>query len=383
MVYVMAPHAYLKRFIIWKNRNLCQVVFGSNLQTKALAETRDENIRIITKNIRRFRQEWTPVWSVGRTFMFRRKAIVRQQFPLKASSAKTIHKAQGQTKSCVIVDTTSGSRPHQHYVAFSRVTSLEGLHLLNGLNGMIKVDKMVVDEMERLRKEACISLSYRPVMSYNCEFVSVFQNAQSLHLHLPLIQNDSNFTDADVICLAETRLHRNDPDIDYSIEGFLPIIRNDQQKAHSVRPPHGLAMYIRNCHEIVSVETFSTDKFEYLAVKVFSSYPRHSYTIIVIYKAPTCSFENFKAHFQNLSQFQSSDKLIIVGDFNFDISHDQNNFFLSLMKSVFPKSKLLTTLSTTRGNTCLDLCFTTCNLADADTITCVWSYHHTLVVSVY
>ena len=46
--------------------------------------------------------------------MFRRKAIVRQQFPLKASSEKTIHKAQGQTKACVIVDVTSGSRPHQH-----------------------------------------------------------------------------------------------------------------------------------------------------------------------------------------------------------------------------------------------------------------------------
>ena len=38
--------------------------------------------------------EWTPIWSVRRTFMFRRKAIVRQQFPLKASSAKTIHKEE-------------------------------------------------------------------------------------------------------------------------------------------------------------------------------------------------------------------------------------------------------------------------------------------------
>ena len=55
--------------------------------------------------------------------MFQRKAIVRQQFPLKASSAKTIHKAQGQAKTCVVVDVTFGARPHQHYVAFSRVTS--------------------------------------------------------------------------------------------------------------------------------------------------------------------------------------------------------------------------------------------------------------------
>ena len=95
-------------------------------------------------------KNWTPIWVVKRTFMFRRKAVVRQQFPLKASSAKTIHKAQGQTKSQVIVDMTTGSRPNQHCATFSRVTSFRGLHLLNGLNGQIKVDKAVIQERERL-----------------------------------------------------------------------------------------------------------------------------------------------------------------------------------------------------------------------------------------
>ena len=66
--------------------------------------------------------------------MFRRKAIVRQQFPLKASSAKTIHKAQGQTKSEIVVDMISGgSRPHRHYIAFSSMTRLQGIHLQIGL----------------------------------------------------------------------------------------------------------------------------------------------------------------------------------------------------------------------------------------------------------
>ena len=54
-------------------------------------------------------KDWNSIWFVRRTFMFRRKAIVRQQFPLKASSAKTIHK--GQTKHSIVVDMTSGSRP--------------------------------------------------------------------------------------------------------------------------------------------------------------------------------------------------------------------------------------------------------------------------------
>ena len=89
-------------------------------------------------------KDWTPIWAVKRTFMFRRKAVNRQQFPLKSSSAKTIHKSQGQTKMWVIVDMASGSRPRQHYVAFSRVTTLRGLFLLNCLSGQIKVDKGVI-----------------------------------------------------------------------------------------------------------------------------------------------------------------------------------------------------------------------------------------------
>ena len=60
--------------------------------------------------------------------------------------------------------------------------------------------------MDRLRRDACIKLFYHPVRSHNCDLITVFQNSQSLRLHFPLIQNDATFTDADIICLAETRL---------------------------------------------------------------------------------------------------------------------------------------------------------------------------------
>ena len=93
---------------------------------------------------------------------------------MKASSAKTINKAQVQTKSQVVDDMTTGSRPHQHYVAFSRVTSLQGLHLLNGLNGQIKVDKAVIQEMERLCRGAQVTLCYNPVNPNKCNLVTVF-----------------------------------------------------------------------------------------------------------------------------------------------------------------------------------------------------------------
>ena len=197
-------------------------------------QTRKDN-HFYYKKYPQISNDWTPIWAVKRTFIFRQKAVVRQQFPLKASSAKTIHKAQGQTKSQVVVDMTSGSRPHQHYVALSRVTRLQGLHLLNGLNGQIKVDKAVIQEMERMRRDAYITLRYRPVSLNECDLITVFQNAQSLRLHMPLVQTDSTFLNADVICFAETRLHEDDLDNDYAIEGFLPVIRSDQiDKQHNM-----------------------------------------------------------------------------------------------------------------------------------------------------
>ena len=324
-------------------------------------------------------KEWTPIWSVRRTFMFRRKAIVRQQFPLKASSAKTIHKAQGQTKSNIFVDMTSGSRPHQHYVAFSRVTSLEGLHLLNGFNGTIKVDKQVVLEMERLRAHRTINLSYEPFSTRTGEFRVVFQNAQSLRLHIPQIRNDSTFTDADVICLAETRLYCVDSDSDLSIKGYLPIVRNDQATSKGVRPPHGLAICVKENFRIDGVESISTKDFECLIVNLSSIF--NSYAIVVVYKSPNCSFETFKGHIQAFTRFQIKSNLFIVGDFNFDVSENKNEKFLNLMRLVFPKANLLETLPTTWENTKLDLCLTSCTAALANIITCVWSYHHTLVVS--
>ena len=345
-------------------------------------ETRKENIYYYHR-YKEISTNWTPIWAVRRTFIFRRKAVVRQQFPLRASSAKTIHKAQGQTEARIIVDMTSGFRPHQHYVAFSRVTSLQGLYLLNGLNGHITVDKGVVREMDRLRREACVSLSFKPVSSYEKDFVTVFQNTQSLHLHFPLLENDSTLTDADMICLAETRLQQNDQNLDYSIKGFHPIIRNDQKpKVHDLRPSHGLAIYVKTCYEIISVNRFSTEKFESLAVSVRNLRSLHVYDVIVVYKSPRCSFETLKACLFSLSGLKLSDRVVILGDFNSDVSRNQNQSFLRMMQAAFPKCRKLNTCSTTKEDTILDIAFTNCKGASSDIITCVWSYHHSLVVSV-
>ena len=147
----------------------------------------------------------------------------------------------------------------------------------------------------------------QPVSTCKCDFSVVFQNVQSLRLHLPLIQNDASFADADIICMAETRLQQSDLNTDYSIKGFQ-IIRSDQKKIMSgMRPPHGLAMYVKSYHEILSSEALSTDKFESLAVHVLNVRSNSIYTLITVYKAPMCSFEDFKTCIQSLRCFHTSE----------------------------------------------------------------------------
>jgi len=75
------------------------------------------------------------------------------QFPLRLAWAVTIHKAQGKTLDAAVIDL--GPRafaPGQTYVAFSRLTSLDGLYLTRPLTPAdIIVDEDVVRFMSRER----------------------------------------------------------------------------------------------------------------------------------------------------------------------------------------------------------------------------------------
>ena len=55
--------------------------------------------------------------------------------------------------------------------------------------------------------------------------------------------------------------------------------------------------------------------------------PSHNmHTMIALYKAPKCSFEEF----ESVAHLQISNELIIVGDFNFDVTRNMNKNFIYL-----------------------------------------------------
>ena len=73
--------------------------------------------------------------------------VLRRQFPLRPSAAKTIHHCQGDTLDEAVVDLPSSKREHMHYVALSRLRSISGLHILNMNENKMTVSKKVQEEM--------------------------------------------------------------------------------------------------------------------------------------------------------------------------------------------------------------------------------------------
>jgi Helicase len=76
----------------------------------------------------------------------------RQQFPLMAAFAITIHKSQGLSLISAIVDAGKAAfGPGMIYVGLSRVTKLSGIRLVDICRGNNKCDKKTLTEYNRLR----------------------------------------------------------------------------------------------------------------------------------------------------------------------------------------------------------------------------------------
>ena len=144
--------------------------------------------------------------------------ITRLQFPLTLAWATTIHKVQGLTLDEIVVDMKGGRfNPGQAYVAFSRVKTLQGLHILNFNASAIKKSNDVHKEMVRLNANL---LQTVPTLQCHDNHVTIaLLNVRSIAAKLPDIANDDSLKCGTIICFCETWLTPSDPS---------PILQNGQ-----------------------------------------------------------------------------------------------------------------------------------------------------------
>jgi len=119
--------------------------------------------------------------------------VLRKQFPLRQSAAKTIHRSQGDTIDQVVVDftkTSSRKEPHIHYVGLSRVRTLEGLFILNLCEQKIHISNNVRQETAQLQtsRRMPLSLYFPQLHASQTMFNILFLNVRSFHKHIDAVR---------------------------------------------------------------------------------------------------------------------------------------------------------------------------------------------------
>ena len=277
--------------------------------------TRQENRNLYHTGIE---STWTPIkpvttqFAVGKT---KSAQVVRKQFPLRPASAKTVHRSQGDTQAQIVVNLNANRTiPHIHYVALSRVTTIEELYITDLCENKISVDQRVVKEMEMLRTERSLKLCFTPLYMLDHSDLKVcYLNARSLHKHIEDVRKDINYSSTDIVIFTETRFSPLDPDEMYNINGYR-LFRNDiSQFSGPGRPYGGTAIYSRIPLKEGYPYAHNTNGIEFTIIKT-ESHP--NLTIIGLYRSPSIALSRLLSALRTILNEDSSSQNIFIGDFN-------------------------------------------------------------------
>ncbi|CAB4028779.1 ATP-dependent DNA helicase PIF1 [Paramuricea clavata] len=272
-------------------------------------------------------RHWVPILEITRQFRRHQMQVLRRQFPLRPSAAKTIHRCQGDTLTNAVVDLPSSKREHMHYVALSRLTSISGLHILNMNENKIAVSKKVQEEMERLRQTATLK-SHIPFLYKDTSetFKILFQNVRSLHLHVADVATDYNVKAADINIFVETALCSNDNNALYEIHGFQ-LFRNDFMP-HGGRIPYGTAVYVKNNVQLIS-EPLRCNYNNVEMTLLKANQPVNNLHIVGVYRSTSkvkiSSFINALKHLHSTFLNDPDTPVIILGDFNVNLTENTSD----------------------------------------------------------
>ena len=257
--------------------------------------------------------------------------IQRIQFPIALSWACTVHKVQGLTLENVVVSLNLRKQRYfnygQIYVALSRATSLQGLHILGEMQSKhIKANPKVTEEYERLRD----SSPYFDTLAeeqYSCDPVLTVSllNIRSLRKHSEDIKFHAQLFNSDVLALTETQLLANDSDVEIkeNLEPFR-IYRQD----HYTDKYSSMAICVKhNLENYEYIPILNAIKFDLVDTRL-----RESRSLLLLYRKNN---SNVPQYMEALQYVISSSRIdMIIGDFNINYLNEIHSQPLSFMESL-------------------------------------------------
>ena len=248
------------------------------------------------------------------------------------SWASTVHKVQGLTLENVVVSLELKKQRSfnygQIYVALSRATSLQGLHILGEIQSKhIKANPKVHEEYERLRN-SCLSASTEHESCNTSVLTISLLNIRSLRKHSKDIKLHLQLFNSDVLAFTETRLLANDSDTEIAanLKPFT-IYRQD----HDSDKYSSMAICIRDTLQMVDYEYFpslNALKFVLVDTKL-----QESRSFMLLYRKSNSNVSQYMEALRYLLNIYRID--MVLGDFNinyFNGSHFQP--LISLMESL-------------------------------------------------
>ncbi|XP_029708282.2 uncharacterized protein LOC109400233 [Aedes albopictus] len=342
---------------------------------------------------------WTPITKRSANITLGNMKCKRVQFPVVSACALTVHKSQGGTFPQIVYHYDKGQEQQLVYVGLSRVSSLDGLYLTNAKNEFkfhhakgsdSPKMKELRTEMERLSNHRLTTLSDELVAfveNRGSGVVLVSANVQSLNAHAQDIATDHVLMTGDLLALSETW---QDNEVSTQIEGFTSISQSKRIGARAA----GVAIYQRTGATSVAVphsiekacashdvELGLSDEYgDVCAAEVQIMGTRT--LLISLYISPSTTTKQKKFFLaRNLFMYmRSSMPIIVTGDFNIDVSKEENIEFIDFMKQ-YLHLELATDPSqaTTLGGSCLDLIFTRKIRAESRRYCSYFSYHRPIL----
>ena len=339
--------------------------------------------RKIKGSARQYAQKgWTLIQPIDRTFAASRNNIMVtcKQFPLVMSAARTIHKAQSATHQQIIVDMSgptcapSTFWEHMHYVAFSCCTTLSGLHVIDINVPKIRASPKVCKFLQK--DQTPVKLCYQPTYKMSDHIAITYNNVCSITKKWSALKNNKNIINSSIIIFAETWLFATQLCSEFTLPGFHQVRMDSKHRVGH----RGMLLYYSESLQVRTTTTYQLQYVEIVHCQV--DLEANMCHVIGIYKPPATSLEQLMTELQNfISSLRSDHSVIVIGDFNIDVTEVAGQQLLSNMKQIFNMEQLATG-PTTWYDTQIDLVFTNQPASTAYALMNTWSQHHTIVAHV-